>query len=85
MALHLPKQNGVPILGLKGAKGGERGEMGGGRGREREGEMRRGGDQKRQCLYLFLAAVNPLWGPRRQKERENRPSVCFPLCNLHKC
>lgn len=93
MPLHLPKQNGVPILeGLKGAKGGEREGRERDRGREREnarekeGQRRKDGeeggekerDQKLQCLYLLPAAVNPLWGPRRQKGRESSPSVCFP-------
>lgn len=92
MPLHLPKQNGVPILeGLKGAKGGDRERREGGRqrkrerAREKEGQRRKDGrrgkrkrDQKLQCPYLLPAAANPLWGPGRQKGRETSPSVCFP-------
>lgn len=32
-----------------------------------------GGDQKLQCVCLFLAAVYPLWGQRRQKEKGKQP------------
>lgn len=98
MPLHLPKQNGVPILeGLKGAKGGDREGREGGRQRKRESEREGGaekgrweeGEEKERSkapVSVFApCSCKSSLGTREAEGKGNQPLSLFSLCNLHKC
>lgn len=100
MPLHLPKQNGVPILeGLKGAKGGEREGRERGRGREREsarekeGQRRKDGEEggrerersKAPVSVFAPCSCKSSLGTKEAEGKGKQPFSLFSLCNLHKC
>ena len=69
MPLNFPKQKCESIL--EGLEGG-----GGGEREESKAPV---------YLCLFLAAVHPLWGLRRQKEKGKQPNGSVPPSAIYKC
>lgn len=92
MPLHLPKQNGVPILeGLKGAKGGDRERREGGRQRKRESEREGGAEKERweegeekeiksSSVRICSLQLQILFGDQGgRREGKLAPQSVFPL------